>query len=334
MRVASRAPTAEQHSVMAPRAFGLLLSILAAVALACSSGSETAGQPESPRPVQEAASEIRFQPDQIPLIKGPVSEAGLQAIFATPDIGVGKNRFAFVLTSRTGLIRTPTATVSSIYIPGDGGGPQAKQTALAIFRPFPLVSRGLYVTRLTFDAPGQWEVEIDVLDDDGVNRTVELSFQVGDTTAAPQMGDAAIASRNKTVADVERLSQLSTGSLLDPDLYQLTIAEAVVSGQPTVVVIASPAFCTNAVCGPQVEVLQQLKDQFEGRANFIHVDYYDNPEEIQGDLDRARTSPIVTEWNLPSTEWSFVIDRQGIIVGRFESFTTLAELRAVLETVL
>ena len=214
------------------------------------------------------------------------------------------------------------------------GGPEPKQTALAIFRPFPLVSRGLYITSLTFDSPGQWSVEINVLDDSGVNRTVQLSFPVGDATAAPQMGAPAIASRNKTVGDVERLSQLSTGSLLDPDLYQITIAEAVESGLPTVVVIASPAFCTNAVCGPQVEVLQQLKDQFEGRANFIHVDFYDNPEEIQGDLDRARISPTVLEWNLPSTEWSFVIDRQGIIVGRFESFTTLGELRAVLETVL
>ena len=326
---------------MAPRTSALLLSVLAAAALACSSGSESVEQtgPETPPALQEVARETRLQPDEIPLIKGPVSESGLQAIFATPDIGIGKNRFAFVLTSRTGLIRTPTATVSSIFNPEgggpeDGGGPEPKQTALAIFRPFPLVSRGLYITRLTFDTPGQWGVEIDVLDDDGVNRTVQLSFQVGETTAAPQMGAAAIASLNKTIGDVERLSQLSTGSLLDPDLYQLTIAEAVESGLPTVVVMASPAFCTNAVCGPQVEVLQQLKDEFEGRANFIHVDFYENPEEIQGDLDRARISPTVLEWNLPSTEWSFVIDRQGIIVGRFESFTTLEELRAALETVL
>ena len=339
--MASPEPRAERYPTMAPRSLALLLSILAAVALACSSGAESVPEsgPDSPPPVQEVASDNRTQPDEIPLIKGPVSEAGLQAIFATPDLGVGKNRFAFVLTSRTGLIRSPTATVSSIFYPEDGGpedggGPEPKQTALAIFRPFPVVSRGLYITRLTFDAPGRWAVEIDVLDESGVNRTVELSFPVAEATAAPKTGTAAIASRNKTVGDVERLSQLSTGSRLDPDLYQLTIAEAVESGLPTVVVMASPAFCTNAVCGPQVEVLQQLKDQFEGRANFIHVDFYDNPEEIQGDLDRARISPTVLEWNLPSTEWSFVIDRQGIIVGRFESFTTLEELRAVLETVL
>ena len=189
---------------MAARNIALLLSLMAAVALACSSGSGTIEAPEAPSPPQETESGRPFQPDEIPLIKGPVSATGLQAIFATPDLGVGKNRFAFVLTSRTGLIRPPTATVSSIFNP-EGGGSEPKQTALAIFRPFPLVSRGLYITRLTFDTPGQWGVEIDVLDESGANRTVELSFPVAETTAAPKTGAAAIASRNKTVGDVERL---------------------------------------------------------------------------------------------------------------------------------
>jgi len=136
------------------------------------------------------------------------------------------------------------------------------------------------------------------------------------------------------MTDVERLTQISTGSSQDPDLYQLTIAEAAESGLPTVIVMASPAFCTNAVCGPQVEVLQQLKDEFKDQANFIHVDFYDNPEEIQGDLDRAALSPTVLEWNLPSTEWSFVVDRDGIVTGRFESFAPLEELRIALKEVL
>ena len=98
--------------------------------------------------------------------------------------------------------------------------------------------------------------------------------------------------------------------------------------------MASPAFCTNAVCGPQVQVLQELKDRYMGKANFIHVDFYDNPEEIQGDLSRARPSPTVVEWSLPSTEWSFVIDKQGTVSARFESFATLDELEQALLQVL
>ena len=144
------------------------------------------------------------------------------------------------------------------------------------------------------------------------------------------MGSVSPASRNKTLDDVDDLKELTTGSLRDPDLYMTTIADGVKSGLPTVVVMASPAFCTNAVCGPQVEVLRDLKDKYAGQANFIHVDYYDNPDEIQGDLDRARPSPTVLEWNLPSSEWSFVIDRNGVIAERFEAFATLEEIEKVL----
>ena len=96
---------------------------------------------------------------------------------------------------------------------------------------------------------------------------------------------------------------------------------------PTVAVMASPAFCISAVCGPQVEVLSELKDEFAGQANFIHVDFYDNPAEIQGDLARAVVSPTVREWNLPSPEWTFIIDQDGAIADRFEGFAALEELR-------
>ena len=95
-------------------------------------------------------------------------------------------------------------------------------------------------------------------------------------------------------------------------------------------VFASPAFCTNAVCGPQLDVLQELKNAHADRANFVHVDFYDNPHEIQGDLDRARISPAVRDWKLPSIEWTFVIDSAGIVTARFEGFATYDEVEVEL----
>ena len=137
-----------------------------------------------------------------------------------------------------------------------------------------------------------------VLGGDGSSRQVQLYFEVMEAASAISVGSPAVRSRNKTRDDVQSLSELTTGSLHDPDLYQMTVADAVTSGLPTVIVVASPAFCTNAVCGPQVEVLQELKNKFKGQANFIHVDFYDNPQEIQGDLSTARLSPIVAEWGV------------------------------------
>jgi hypothetical protein len=328
---------------MARKSIVFWLSMLVLVALACSTATDesiTADQVvETDTAVvvaqETSALEEKLRPDQIPLIEGPrAEEDGLHAIFATPDLGVGKNRFGFVLVSDTGLIDAPTVVVTSYYIAEEGAEREEKQTALALFHRFPYVTRGIYTSRLNFDKPGSWAIEARFLDSDGMPRTAELFFDVAEASSAPALGDPAVKSDSKTEADVERLSQISTGSLQDSELYQITIADATESGLPTVIVMASPAFCTNAVCGPQVEVLQLLKDEFKGQANFIHVDFYDNPEDIQGDLSQATLSPTVLEWRLPSTEWSFVIDRDGIVTGRFEGFTPLEELRVALKEVL
>ena len=315
----------------------IILSIALTLALACTTVGEdqdpvNTGPPTgyvSPTPQPEGA-----PPAALELIRGPVSEDGLQAIFATPDIGVGTHRVAFALTSRTSLVDAPSATVQSFFEPDGETLGEPVQTSLAIFRPFPLVQRGLYTTKMSFDRPGRWGIQATVLGEDGSPARARLYFDVPNATQALTVGAKAFASVNRTAHDVERLSQLTTGSMYDVDLYQMTIADAIQSGLPTVIVMASPAFCTNAVCGPQVDVLRELKNEFEGQANFIHIDFFDNPEEIQGDLSRAVVSSVAEEWLLPSSEWSFVVDRLGIISDRFEGFATLEELRIALTDVL
>ena len=293
------------------------------LAMGCSSGE---GGQAAPTPIAEPTARA----DEIELIKGPLSPDGLQAIFGTPDLGIGRNRVAFVVTSKTGLVSEPAASVTSIHFADESSTGETVETALAVFRPWPHSVRGSYTTELDFDRAGRWGLDIAILDPTGPPRLVKLFFDVLESPAAPAVGSVSPASRNKTLDDVDEIRELTTGSLRDPDLYMTTIAEGIKSGLPTVVVMASPAFCTNAVCGPQVEVLRDLKDKYAGQANFIHVDFYDNPDEIQGDLDRARLSPTVLEWNLPSSEWSFVIDRDGVIAERFEAFATLEELEKVL----
>ncbi len=271
---------------------------------------------------------------EAPLIQGPVSPDGLQAILGTSDLATGAHRVGIALVSANGLVRAPAATVSSYYIASDGSVEGPRQTTLAVFRPWPYGSRGLYTTRLEFDRPGRWRMEIAVHQPGGAGGGAQLEFDVRDVPLAPAVGSPAIKSITKTAHDVPTLDQLTTGSLQDPELYQTTIKEAAESGLPSVVVFASPAFCTNAVCGPQVEVLQELKNKYRGRANFIHVDLYDNPHEIQGDLRKARLSPAVLEWKLPSNEWTFVLDRRGAVAARFEAFATLEELEQALLQVL
>lgn len=305
----------------------VLIAILSVLAIACSSGVAQVQETQQPEATESGGYE---RPDEVPLIKGPVSPDGLQAIFGTPDLGIGSQRIAVVLTSKQGIVRSPIATITSFYFPEEGAEGELRETTLGVFRPFPSNTRGMYTTKLNFDQPGKWGLEIDVLDENAKTLRTEIAFEVGEITDAPSAGVPAVASKNKTLSDVESLADLTTGSLQDEELYQITIADAIETGLPTVIVMASPAFCTNAVCGPQVDVLQELKDKYKGKANFIHVDFYDNPQGIQGDLDNAVVSPTILEWNLPSTEWSFVIDRQGIVSARFESFAAYEEIEEAL----
>ena len=236
--------------------------------------SEDDGQitPNAPE-VGTAEEEPSERPNQVELIEGPFSEDGIQVILGTPDVAVGTHRMAFVLNARESPVRAPFATVVSRHL-GEGDGPErGEETALAVFRPWPYGTRGSYTTSLTFDVAGTWQLDVTVLGESGDSRTAQISFPVAEETEAPDVGAAAILSENKTLADVDDLAKLTTGSIRDPDLYGTTIADAVGSGMPTVIVVASPAFCINAVCGPQVEVLQQLKDKYKGQANFIHIDF-------------------------------------------------------------
>ncbi|MFQ5874561.1 MAG: TlpA family protein disulfide reductase, partial [Dehalococcoidia bacterium] len=105
---------------------------------------------------------------------------------------------------------------------------------------------------------------------------------------------------------------------------------------PLLVVFSSPAFCTSPNCGPQVDTVSEVKERHRNRTDFIHVEVYDNPHEVQGDLSNGRYSPVVEAWGLTQIEgylnesWTFVLDGEGRITAKFEGFATAEELEEAL----
>ena len=163
---------------------------------------------------------------------------------------------------------------------------------------------------------------------------VTTTVQVKEESSTPAIGSSAPPSVNKTGRDVETLDHLTTSPTPDVDLYGMTIRDALSSGIPLVVSFATPAFCQTATCGPQVEVLSKVKDRYRGRANFIHVEVFDNPHEIEGDLSRAHPVPSVEEWGLPTEPWTFIVDGDGTVAAKFEAFATAEEIEEGLAGVL
>ena len=261
------------------------------------------------------------------------SASDLQTLLFSSDIGVGLSRLVFGLVdSQTGTVKNADVQVSTFYLSETGQvGP--KETAKAVFREWP-TGRGVYTASLTFDTPGAWGLAIVVTDADGSIRPSSGRVQVKESSFTPAIGSSAPRSVSKTARDVVRLEELTTDTDPDPDLYAMTIAEAIEAGKPLVAVFATPAYCTTSTCGPQVDVLKRLKEEFKDGANFIHVEVFDNPLEIQGDLSRGRISPTVSEWGLPTDPWTFVTDRDGLIHAKFEGYATLKELKDSLASAL
>ncbi len=262
-------------------------------------------------------------------------EESLAMAPASSDLSVGENRVVFALLGDEGPVRDPNADVqvSTFFLKGsEREGPI--ETAPATFRQWPAGPGGVYVTRLSFDRAGTWGLAAIVRRADGSADAASISLQVKERSDTPAVGSPAPRSDSKTARDVSSLDQLSTDTSPDPDMYEMSITEALDTRKPLLVTFSTPAFCQTATCGPQLDVVKQLKEEYREQANFIHVEVYDNPHEIQGDLANAVVSPTIAEWGLPSEPWTFIVDADGLVSAKFEAFTTADELEEALNEVL
>ena len=262
----------------------------------------------------------------------PLPPRHISAFSAPFDLVVGANRFSFALVDeedrpivdaqvhvRFGLIGADTT--------------QIRTEADAVFRGQGLedvelpISRGLWVVKAEFDSPGFWVAEVNVSEEGKPLRIASLAFEVKTQSVAPAIGSLAIPSENKTLADVGDIKELTTDFDPDPDLHRISIAEALQQDKPFIVVFATPAFCESRTCGPQVEVVKQIKEEYGDRMNYIHIEIYDDPIGLLQGSENLTLRPAVTQWNIPTEPWVFLVDGQGIIADRFEGFASYEELK-------
>ena len=259
----------------------------------------------------------------------------VQAIVISSDLSVGPNRLVFsVLEKDSGPVKAESASIVFYYLgeltEAEVAG-EPRQIGSARFRQWPLGDLGVYTAQVDLGRAGNWRLEAVVTPSGGETIRGRGGFVVKKEGSTPAIGSPAPRSKNKTGRDVDNLEELTTARPPDVDLYQMTIAEALDTGLPLVVTFATPIYCQTATCGPQVRVIEEVKDRYKDRANFIHVEIFDEPHLIQGDLASARTVATVEEWGLPSEPWTFVVNREGWIAAKFEAFTTAEEIEEQLE---
>lgn len=294
----------------------------------------------------------------------------LSGVVVTTDLSTGANRFAVgVIDEEEGQPILDADVALRFFKVLQGNQAQLRfesETEFVGFETFYLNedtgekvttgNTGVYVTNVEFDETGDWGVEINGSAGGKTIAPMTLPFEVLPPDRVLSVGDPAPLSRQRVAADVTDIREIDSMTPPDP-LHDVTIADAVASGKPSVILFGTPAFCETRTCGPVMEtVMLPLYETYKERANFIHVEPYRLSELRDGvglcpvpafNADFARQGvgegggqcPKASEeevqaagesWNLTTEPIVFVIDPTGKIAGKFEGIAGPEEVEDAL----
>lgn len=199
--------------------------------------------------------------------------------------------------------------------------------------------QGLYHLTTTFDCAGAWGLKL-TADLPSGPVTTRAIFDVLPYGSVPAIGAAAPRSESLTATTSEGIAAISTDTSPDPDLYRLSIAQAVGSGRPTYIVFATPAFCQTATCGPTLDIAKSVVPEYRDRVDFIHVEPYQLQQTEAGlqpllDADgHLQVVQSVIDYGLPTEPYQFLVDGSGIVRASFQGIASADEIRSALDAVL
>lgn len=242
------------------------------------------------------------------------------------SIGLGEQRVMFALVDpETDEFLASPDLEATVTIRDENGSPLDTYPMEFIWT-VPDV-RGLYVANVQIPEAATYQATIEA---DGLATAGPVGFVAFDDSPLIEPGEAAPASETRTSADFPDLSVISSDPEPDPAMYESSVASAVTSGAPSVIVFATPAFCTSETCGPLLDQVKALRPGYP-EVEFVHVEIYEDlqvtsPEELT-------VVPATGEWGLPSEPWVFVVDASGVVTASFEGAASDAELTAAIDAV-
>ncbi len=260
-------------------------------------------------------------------------------LIAASEFVVGPNRFPFGLVDVDGrFLEGAAVNVRFTLVDDESASPKIEAAAHWRIVPDDFIHthddgeghthfdfRGIYVVdAVVLPEPGIWVADFTVLAQGNQTPDVqEAGFRVLEEANGPSAGSRVPATESLTIKNT-RFVDMSTRQVKNDELHNVSVAEALGSGEPFVVVFASPQFCVSAMCGPVVEVMDDAREALGGGVEFIHIE----PWDLAAARERGELTPSaeVREWNLPSEPWLFVVDREGRVAVRIEGLVTVDEV--------
>ena len=313
----------------------LAIAVSASLIAACGSDDE----PESTGDEPVSAPAAGQFPKPTGSLEELVSEVGAtNEIVASQSGGFfepGDERFGFGLFDVGGAqITDATVAIYAQHGPsGEALGPfPARVESLATEPEFVAQTTAeddakvVYVADVPFDEPGEWRLAAVIDRPDGPVATyLTNSILVDEYPKIPDVGDPAPSVHTPTLAEVGGDAEAIDTRVPPSTMHGDDLAE-VLGKEPAVLLFATPALCLSRVCGPVVDVAEQVKAEYGDEAAFIHQEIYVDNIAGPGNL-----RPQVEAYGLKSEPWLFVIDENGEITTRIEGAFSVAELEKALQ---
>lgn len=245
-------------------------------------------------------------------------------IRASSDPAVGDDRLLFAVNEIDGTRRgSPEEIVTVVASPLDA--PDVELTAEATYEWIVPDAIGLYLAEVPFDRPGTWQIGFSISTGEPTEPFL-IDIQAEPATTA--LGEPAPLVETPTIpsASIENLTTDHDPML---SLYEMSLDTALSNGRKTVVIFATPAYCTSAACGPMLAQTKDMAEQYVD-VNFLHVEVYGGFNEPGFAPDADHLVPSVVAFGLPSEPWVFVMDERGVVTGRFDGVLGAGEVESLL----
>ncbi len=255
----------------------------------------------------------------------------LEVVVVPSELVVGPNRFAVGIFDTDGTLVQDAQVHFHYFDLSDPANPvlESEVTAVPIHAPDGYTT--IFADERTFDRAGTWGAEIQVRFPDGRADIQRIAFDVLEESISITPGEKAPAITTPTLTDTDGdLSQLTSAAEPNPAFYEMTLTEALSNGKPTVLLLATPAFCQTRFCGPAYEITNALYADYGSNYNFIHVEVFTGlPDPAANGWQYA---PVMNAFGLATEPWLFVIDANGTVTYRVEGIFTQDEIARQLET--
>jgi hypothetical protein len=256
------------------------------------------------------------------------------------ELRTGKHRFGFALF--TPAREQITDASVAVYAAPAGGGPAsgpylARWESLEVTPQFqsrqtasdPDAAKSIYTAEIPFDKPGQYKpVGIARIGGKLVAATtpsagVVVKKESDDPipavgTRPPRIHTPTLAEVGGDVASID--TRLPPSSMHDADFAD------VLGKKPVVLLFATPQLCQSRVCGPVVDIAEQVKAKLANDdVEFIHMEVFRDNDIAKG------LRPQLNAYNLRTEPWLFAVDRKGNVAARLEGAFSAGELQSALE---